>query len=247
MTLEKYLENNLNINNEKAKEIILLINKYKKDTKKKLNIKIPKYTLGEEIFNSISHGIGALLSIAFLVLMVVKAKGALSEVTVSLFGASMIILYTMSCIYHALSSSLEGKKVLRVIDHCNVYLLVYGTYIPVALVGVGGSLGWVLFGIVSTVTILGIVLTSISIDNFQVLEVICHLINGWSILLGISKLLNTMGLIGFIFILTGGIMYTIGSILYGIGSKKKYMHCIFHVFCLIGTIFHFFGIYLYLI
>ena len=247
MTLEKYLENNLDIDNEKAKEIISLVNKYKKENKKKINIKIPKYTLGEEIFNSISHGVGALFSIVFLVLMVVKAKGALAETTVSLFGAAMIILYTMSCIYHALSSSLECKKILRVIDHCNVYLLVFGTYIPVALLGVGGILGWILFGVVASVTILGIVLTSIDIDNHQVLEVICHLINGWSILFGISRLLNTMGLTGLLFLLIGGIMYTIGSILYGVGSKKKYMHCVFHVFCLLGTLFHFLGIYLYLL
>ena len=248
MTLEKQLKKEYNINEENAKEIIDLINKYKTDKeKKKINIKIPKYSLGEELFNAISHGIGALLAIAYLVLMTIKAKGPLAETTVSLFGSTMIILYTLSCIYHALSPHLEGKKVLRVLDHCNVYLLVFGTYIPVALLGVGGPLGWTLFGIVAGVTILGIVFTSIGIDKFQVVEVICHLINGWSILFGVSKLMNTMGFNGVLFLLLGGVIYTIGSILYGLGSKKKYMHSVFHMFCILGTLLHFFAIYLYLL
>ena len=106
--------------------------------KKKLNIRIPDYTLGEELFNSISHGIGAVFSIVALVLLVVKAHGVLAETAVSLYGSTMIVLYTISCIYHALSPNLEGKKVLRVIDHCNVFLLVYGTYIPAMLLGIGG-------------------------------------------------------------------------------------------------------------
>ncbi len=179
--------------------------------------------------------------------MVVKAKGPLAETTVSLFGSTMVILYTLSCIYHALPASLEGKKVLRVLDHCNVYLLVFGTYIPVALLGVGGSLGWILFGVVALVTVLGIVLTSIGIDKFQALEVICHLINGWSILFGLSKLSNSIGLNGIVLLILGGIIYTVGSILYGIGSKKKYIHSIFHLFCVAGTILHFFTVYLYLL
>ena len=215
--------------------------------KKRRTIRIPKYTLGEELFNSISHGIGASLSIAALVLMVVKAHGALAETTVSLFGVSLILLYTISCIYHALSPKIRGKKVLRVIDHCNVYLLVFGTYIPASLLGIGGYLGRILFGVILSVTILGITLSAIDTDRFQVLEVICHLINGWSSLIFIPELLKTMGYNGLIFLILGGLMYTVGSIIYGIGSKKKYMHSVFHIFCLLGSFFHFWCIYFYLI
>ena len=215
--------------------------------KKKLNIKIPNYTLGEELFNSISQGIGAALAVAALVLMVVKAHNPLPETTVSLFGATMIILYTMSCIYHALSPNLEGKKVLRVIDHCNVFLLVFGTYIPVSLLGVGGAKGWILFGVIGAFTIIGIVFTAINVDKYKVIATICHVINGWSILIGIPELINNAGHEGLLFMILGGVMYTIGSVLYGLGSKKKYMHCIFHVFCLLGTFFHFWSIYMYLI
>ena len=215
--------------------------------KKKLNIKIPNYTLGEELFNSISHGIGAALAVAAVVLMVVKAHNPLPDTTVSLFGATMIILYTMSCIYHALSPNLEGKKVLRVIDHCNVFLLVFGTYIPVSLLGVGGAKGWILFGVIGAFTIIGIVFTAINVDKYKVIATICHVINGWSILIGIPELINNAGHEGLLFMILGGVMYTIGSVLYGLGSKKKYMHCIFHVFCLLGTFFHFWSIYMYLI
>lgn len=133
---------------------------------RKLAIRIPDYTLGEELFNSISHGLAATFSVAGLVLMIVKAHGALAETCVSLFGASMIILYTISCIYHALSPRLEGKKVMRVIDHCNVFLLVYGTYIPVSLLGVRGAKGWVLFALISIITVTGIVFTCINIDKY---------------------------------------------------------------------------------
>ena len=247
ISLEKYLQKELRISEEKANKIPILMKEYKKLYKKKLNILVPKYSLGEELFNSISHGIGALLSIAALVLMTVKAKGALSETCVSLFGSTMIILYTISCIYHALSPNIEGKKVLRVIDHCNVYLLVLGTYIPVSLIGIGSSLGWVFFSIVTVVTITGISLSSTGIDKYSVLEVICHLVSGWAALFAIPRLLQNIGFYGLLFLILGGVMYTIGSILYGLGSNKKYMHCLFHIFCLLGTFFHFWCIYRYII
>jgi hemolysin III len=214
---------------------------------KKKKIKLPKYSLGEELVNSISHGIGAGLSIAGLVLMIIKANSPMEYVTCSLFGASMIILYLMSCIYHALSPKLKGKKVLRVIDHCNVYLLVFGTYIPVALLGIGGIFGWIMFSIVLTITVIGIVFTAIDIDKYSFISVICHLLNGWSILLAIPSLIKTMGLNGILFIIMGGIMYSIGSILYWKGANKKYIHSIFHFFCLAGSLMHFFAIYLYLL
>ena len=215
--------------------------------KKGLNILIPKYTLGEEIFNAISHGLGAVFSIVALILMVVKSKGVLAIITTTLFGCTMILLYTISCIYHALSKNLEGKKVFRVIDHCNVYLLVYGTYIPVSLLGIGGTKGLILFFVISLVTIIGITLTAIKIDKTNIMQVICHLINGWSILFIIPTVLNTIGSKGLLYLILGGAMYTVGSILYGVGHKIKYMHSIFHIFCLLGTMFHFICVYTCLI
>lgn len=210
-------------------------------------IRIPKYSLSEELINSISHGLGGIFAIVALILMLIKSNNALEYVTISIFGTTMILLYIISCVYHALSPKLTGKKVLRILDHCNVYLLVLGTYIPISLLGVTGSLGWILFGIVTTITIIGIILCSIAIDKFQIFEVICHLINGWSIIIALKTLYHNITFMGVLFLLLGGIMYSLGAIFYGIGVKKKYMHSIFHFFCLAGTIFHFIAIYMYIL
>lgn len=212
-------------------------------------VKIPNYSLSEELINSISHGVAAIFSIVGLIMLVIKAanKGAMAVTTVTLFGTTMIILYTISCIYHALSPKITGKKVMRVIDHCNVFLLVFGTIIPVALVGIEGYLGWIYFSIVALVTLIGIVFSAIDVDKNQKIEVICHLINGWSVTLFSKTLITNIGTVGFLFVVLGGVMYSLGAILYGIGSKKKYMHSVFHFFCIFGTIFHYLAIYLYIL
>ena len=217
------------------------------EARKKREILIPHYTVGEEIFNAVSHGLGALLGVAALVLMVIKARGILPEITVTMFGVAIVQLYTISCIYHALSPQLKGKKVMRVIDHCNVYLLVLCTYLPAALLGVGGRIGWLLLGIVFVFTVLGIIFTAVDVDRYQVISVICHLLSGWSILFGIPALLQSIGPHGLVYFILGGVMYSIGAILYGLGKTKKYRHCVFHVFCLLGTFFHFWGIYAFLL
>ena len=215
--------------------------------RKNKEISIPSYSLGEELFNAISHGLGALLSIAALVLMLIRARNALEVTTAAIFGTSMIFLYTISCVYHALSPGLRGKKVLRVLDHCSVFLLVFGTYIPASLLGVSGVRGWLLFGLVAFFTALGIVFTALDLERYQLAAVICQLLSGWSILMGVSNLRAALGLQGLIWMIAGGVMYTIGAILYGIGKNRKYCHSVFHVFCLLGTFCHFWAIYKYLL
>ena len=182
----------------------------------KREIKLPPYSRSEELCNAITHGLGAVLSIAALVLMLVRARGALAVTAAALFGSSMILLYTISCLYHALSPGSSGKKVLRVLDHCTVFLLVFGTYIPASLLGVPAA-------------------------------VLCQLLSGWSILLGISGLLQTAGVPGLLWMIAGGVMYTIGAVLYGVGKHKKYCHSVFHIFCLLGSFCHFWSIYWYLL
>lgn len=217
--------------------------------KKKERISIPSYTLSEELINSISHGIAAAFSIWGLVMLIIKAsnEGAMAVTTVTLFGTTMILLYTISCIYHALSPRITGKKVLRVIDHCNVFLLVFGTIIPIALVGMKGVCGWIYFGIVGFVTLLGIIFSAVDVDKNEKIEVVCHLVNGWSAVLLIKPLIAGVGVAGLIFIILGGVMYSIGALLYGLGSKKKYMHSVFHFFCIAGSIFHYLAIYLFVL
>ena len=215
--------------------------------RKNKEISIPSYSLEEELFNAISHGLGALLSVAALVLMLIRARNALEVTTAAIFGTSMIFLYTISCVYHALSPGLRGKKVLRVLDHCSVFLLVFGTYIPASLLGVSGVRGWLLFGLVAFFTALGIVFTALDLERYQLAAVICQLLSGWSILMGVSNLRAAVGLQGLIWMIAGGAMYTIGAILYGIGKNRKYYHSVFHVFCLLGTFCHFWAIYEYLL
>ena len=210
-------------------------------------ISIPNYTLGEELMNAISHGVGALLSIAGLVLLAVKSSTAIATVSSVLYGSIMIVLFTISCIYHALSPHLKGKKVLRVIDHCNVLMMVAGTYLPISLSLFGGALGWGLFGFVWALTIPVVVLTAVNVDKFSALSVIDNLILGWGILLLIGPLRSVCPLKGIWLLVGGGVAYTVGSVLYGLGAKKKWFHSIFHFFVLLGALLHFFFIYFYCI
>ena len=215
--------------------------------KKKDRVSIPYYSKGEEIVSSISHGIGAGLAVAALVLLVLKAQTPNATVGVTLYGSIMIILFTISCIYHALSPKLTGKKVLRVIDHINVLLMVAGTYIPICLSLLYGPLGWTVFGIVWGLTIPAIVFNAINVDKYQVVSTIHNLILGWGSLFLIGPLREVCPIAGIWLLIGGGICYTVGSILYGIGSQKKWFHSIFHFFVIGGAILHFFFIYFYCI
>ena len=215
------------------------------EKKAKREISIPNYSLGEELFNSISHGLGAVLSIAALVLMLIRARGALAVTCVCLFGAAMILLYTMSCLYHSLSPKLRGKKVLRVLDHCNVFLLVLGTYIPVALLGVGGARGWVLFAVVCCFTVLGIVFTAIDLKTFRIPSMVCYLAMGWLILFCMRPTVRAIGLGGLILLVAGGLCYTAGAVLYMNGKRRRYIHSVFHLFVLAGSLLHFLCILFY--
>lgn len=212
------------------------------------HISIPTYSKGEEIFNSVSHGIGAILSVAGLVLLTLKASTPIATVSVSLYSAFLIILFTISCIYHALPPKTIGKKVLRVIDHCNVLNMVAGTYLPICLSLFGGRLGWLLFGIVWALTIPAVALNAINVDKYKVLSAIHSIVLGWGIILLLTPLrvlCSNLGVFGFL--VGGGALYTIGAILYALGSRKKWSHSIFHLFVLAGAILHWFFIYLYCI
>ena len=212
-------------------------------------ISIPNYTLGEELMNSISHGIAACLGITAFVLCIVKSCNPLDGYKLAssiVFGITTTMLYLMSCLYHALKVN-KAKRVFRVIDHCTIFLLIAGTYTPYTLITLRGFTGWLLFGIVWGVGILGIVLNAVSLRKFAKLSVFCYIALGWVVVFASRQLISSLDLAGLWLLLLGGIAYTIGAILYGIGSKKRYFHSVFHFFCMIGTILHFFSIYLYVL
>lgn len=212
-------------------------------------IAIPKYTLGEELTNSISHGIGAGLGTAALVLCIVKSAIAHDGYKLAssiVFGITVTLLYLMSCLYHALKVN-KAKRVFRVMDHCTIFLLIAGTYTPFTLVTLRGALGWTLFGIVWGVAVLGIVLNAVNLKKFAKLSVICYLCMGWVIIFAFQRLSSALAPGGLYLLIAGGVAYTIGALLYAIGSKRKYFHSIFHFFCIIGSVLHFLAIYIYVL
>lgn len=212
-------------------------------------ISIPKYSLSEELLNAISHGLGALFGIVGTVLCIVKAANTGDPwriVSGSIFGVTVLLLYLMSCLYHALKVNM-AKRVFRVIDHCTIFLLIAGTYTPFTLVTLRGTIGWVLFGIVWGMAVLGISLNAVNLKKFSKISVACYLVMGWAIIAAFQPLAEALAPQGVSLLIWGGIAYTVGAILYGIGAKVKYFHSVFHFFCLAGTVLHFFAIYLYVL
>ena len=201
------------------------------------------YSLGEEIFNSVSHGIGGLLSIAGTVVLIVFCavySDAWAVVSASIYGASLIILYTMSTLYHAITNN-KAKKFFRIMDHDTIFFLIAGTYTPFTLVTLRGPVGWVLFGIVWGAAIIGIVLNSIDLERFRKPSVICYILMGWAIIFAIKPMINALPSVSLIFLLTGGIFYTVGIIFYAL-KKVKWFHSVWHLFTIAGSVFHFFSI-----
>lgn len=199
---------------------------------------LPRYSLGEEIFSSVSHGVSALFAVAALVLLLVFCeKTPKNVVSVSIYGATMILLYTVSTLYHALGLN-KAKVVFRSLDHCTIFLLIAGTYTPITLVCLGGALGWVMFGVVWAAAVLGVVLNAISVERFKVVSMICYLAMGWVVVFAMKSVLENLSAVGFWCLLIGGICYTAGAILYGVGKKIPYIHSVFHLFVLAGSVLH---------
>lgn len=204
-----------------------------------------KYTLGEELFNAITHGIGALLSVAGCVVLLVRCHqmgDGVAAVSSAIYGTTLIILYTMSTLYHALANE-KAKAVFRVFDHVTIYLLIAGTYTPYTLACLGGALGWTLFGIVWAAAIVGIVFSSISLRRFQKLSMICYIAMGWVILIAIKPLWQVIGTLPVVFLVIGGVLYTGGVLFYQM-KESRYMHSIWHLFVIAGSIFQYFSILL---
>lgn len=212
---------------------------------------LPNYTKGEEVFNMVSHIIGAVLGIVTIVLCSIIAaihNNTYGVVSGVIFGVTILLLYTMSSIYHGLSSKLLAKKVFQIIDHCSIFILIAGTYTPFCLCTLrseNAQLGWTLFGIIWGLAIIGIVLNSIDLKKYRVFSMICYLVMGWCIIFKISDLAYLIGQTGLNLLIAGGVVYTIGAILYGLGKKHKWVHSIFHLTCIIGSLLHFLCIILF--
>ena len=202
-----------------------------------------RYTLGEEIFSSVTHGVGGLLSIggtAVLIVLSAIYSDAWSVVGCAIFGASLIVLYCMSTLYHSITNP-KAKSFFRVMDHNTIFFLIAGTYTPVTISILRGALGWVLFGIVWGAAVLGIVLNSIDLERFLKPSVVCYIAMGWVIIIAIKPLLNIMPSRSLWLLFAGGIFYTVGVIFYAI-KKVRYFHSVWHIFTVAGSVCHFFSI-----
>ena len=213
---------------------------------------LPPYTLGEEIFNYVSHIIGALLGAAYLSLAVIIAAhhgNVWGVVGSSLWGASVVLLFIMSALYHALPRS-TAKKVFQVIDHCTIFFMIAGSYTPIAFCTVRKSskaLGWVVFGVIWAAAVIGIVFNSIDLKKFEKFSMFAYIGMGWCIVLTSPWVFIHLGIVGTVFLVGGGILYTVGAVFFLIGQKMKYAHSIFHIFVVLGSVCHFFCIAFYVI
>ena len=214
---------------------------------------LPTYTKGEEIFNMVSHIVGVAIGIVAIVLCVIFSainKNGYGIASGIVYGISLVILYTMSSIYHGLKTESKAKKVFQIMDHCSIFLLIAGTYTPFCLCTLreyNVALGWTIFGIVWSLAILGITLNSIDIKKYKAFSMICYLAMGWCIIFRIDVVYKMLGVIGFLLVLLGGVVYTIGAVAYGLGKKHKWMHGVFHIFCVIASVLQFLCILLYVI
>ncbi len=210
-------------------------------------IKLPNYSRGEEILNTSSHIIGAIFAFIALVMCVAQAafhNNYYGIVGASIYGLMMIALYMVSSIYHGLTH-INAKKVFRVLDHCAIYFLIAGTYTPVALSAIraiDANMAWLILFIEWSLAITATVLTAIDLKKYEVLSMICYIIMGWMIIIIYPTVINALSFTGFIYMLIGGLFYTVGAILYAIGKKKKYVHSVFHIFVLIASFVQFLGI-----
>lgn len=211
---------------------------------------LPPYSRGEEIMNMVTHIVGGALGIAALTLCVIRAAmngNTYGVVASAIYGGCMIALYTLSSVYHGLRPG-TGKKVLQILDHCTIYFLIAGTYTVVALSALRPAypvLGWGIFAFQWALTALAVTLTAIDLKKYNVFSMICYIGMGWAVLPFMKETYNALTRPGFILLLAGGIAYTIGAVLYGIGSKKRWIHSVFHIFVVLGSLLQFLCILFY--
>jgi hemolysin III len=211
---------------------------------------LPDYTRGEEIMNMVTHIVGGAMGIAALTLCVIFAAlngNVYGVVGSAIYGGCMIALYSMSSIYHGLRPG-TGKKVMQILDHCTIYFLIAGTYTVIALSALRPAyplLGWSMFGFQWALTALAVTLTAIDLKKYNVFSMICYICMGWAILPFAKQTVEVLTMPGFVLLLAGGISFTVGAVLYGVGSKKRWLHSIFHIFVVLGSLLQFLCILFY--
>ena len=201
------------------------------------------YTLGEEIAHSVTHGIGIFIGIVVLAILVIFASlrhSAWEITSVAIYGATFIMLYLGSTLYHAITNE-RAKKILKVVDHSAIYLLIAGTYTPYALCPLRGALGWSIFGAIWGAALVGIIFKIFFTGRFNWVSLVSYLFMGWFCVIAIKPLFRELNTLGFVFLAVGGLCYSVGAIFYA-WKGLKWSHTIWHLFVLAGSLCHFFSI-----
>lgn len=214
--------------------------------------RLPDYTRGEEIMNMVTHIVGGGMGVIALVLctgLALLRNNTYGVVGSLIYGVSMIVLYTMSSVYHGMRPG-TAKKVMQIIDHCTIYFLIAGTYTVIALSALRPlypALGWGMLAFQWALTALAVTLTAIDLKKYNVFSMICYICMGWAILPFMKQAMTALTVPGFMLLLSGGIAYTIGAVLYGVGVKKRWMHSVFHIFVDLGSLLQFLSILIFAI
>ena len=212
---------------------------------------LPEYCRGEEIMNTVTHICGGGLGVIGSVFCLIAASRgrAWDLVGAILFCVSLLGVYTLSSVYHGLRPGM-AKKVLQVLDHCAIYFLIAGTYTPILVSGFLPRypvIGWGLLAMQWGLTALAVTLTAIDLHRFKVFSMVCYLFMGWGIIFFLPQTIDVVGNEGFSLLLAGGMAYTIGAVLFGLGKKLKWMHAVFHIFVILGSVFQYFAIIFYVL
>ena len=203
------------------------------------------YPLAEERINIASHAVGLALSIAGLVLLLIRASGALQVTSVAVFAASMVALYAASTIYHGTTNAVCRTR-MRTVDHAMIYVLIAGTYTPFSLLVLGGAIGWVIFGVSWSMALIGIVVKLFLTGRYDRISTAMYVFMGWIIVFAIEPLIAGLSTAGLVWLVSGGICYTIGALFYSIRSMP-FAHAVFHVFVVAGSACHFVSVYYFVL
>ncbi len=217
---------------------------------KELKTQLPSYSKAEEVFNMISHIVGGAFAVAALVIMVVFSAidhKVWSVVSSAIYGTALVIMFTISSVYHGLPKG-NAKKVMRIIDHCDIYFLIAGTYTPILLCAIrptSPAIAWTIFGVEWGLAALAVTLNAIDLKKFEKMSMACYIGMGWCVIAVIKSVIEAMSVRGFMILLFGGIAFTVGAVVYVIGKKVKYMHGVFHIFVVLGCALQFYAVFNY--
>lgn len=212
-------------------------------------LRLPTYTFTEEMLNCLTHAFGAVLGVVgFLMSMrfLLPTGNVGAAASMGIFCAAMVLLYTNSAVYHGWELT-QAKKIFQILDHCTIFLLIAGTYAPFTLMVMGNTAGKIIMSVVALVSVFGIALNIIDMKKYRAVSMACYLITGWCIIFAYGSIAAALSPSQMLMLVGGGVVYTVGAALYGLGVKVRYMHTVWHLFVLAGSLLHFACLYSFMV